>query len=332
MLIDPHEVHKRSELFLKNESEEQFFSALNSVLADAILPLQKNECQDAATLPIIYIVGTPRSGTTLLSQLLSRHLPIGYIDNLIARFWERPSVGIRLSQALVGCLGRDGVAFSSKHGTTDGMVGPHEFGYFWRKWLALDSAKSHKLNDIEISAIDVHRLRMILEGEILATFNSPVVFKNVICGFQAGILSRAHPASLFVWIKRDPEEVVRSILNCRMDRYGSYDAWWSLKPSTYSDLININSPVLQVFGQVNDCAKEFEQELCRPGINLVSVNYSSLLDSPESVLLDIANRISQLGFDITPLPKEPPVFQRQSKIKLPDYLETECARVFANSR
>ena len=51
------------------------------------IAIQKHYSQN---YPIIFIVGVPRSGTTLLSQLLIEHLDIGYINNHIAKYWMAP--------------------------------------------------------------------------------------------------------------------------------------------------------------------------------------------------------------------------------------------------
>jgi hypothetical protein len=40
--------------------------------------------------PVFFIVGAPRSGTTLLLQTIINHYNLGYINNFIARFWEAP--------------------------------------------------------------------------------------------------------------------------------------------------------------------------------------------------------------------------------------------------
>lgn len=325
---DPHEPHVRMERYSKNETDEAFFMALNQVLANVDLLLSRDAVSRTAQLPIIYIVGAPRSGTTLMSQVLSRYLPIGYVDNLIARFWQRPSVGVRLSQSLLGEAKREAIDFKSTHGVTHGIEGPHEFGYFWRAWLGLDSAKSHKLASEELVNIDFLGLKNALENEILGQFGAPVVFKNVICGFQAGLLTQVHPASLFIWIKRNPEDVVRSILKCRFERYGRYDAWWSLKPSTYDELEKISSPVLQVFRQVADCANEFEREFSKPGINYLHVDYADLIRDPSQVLECVCNAVKVLGFEIAPLVAEMPKFRELQPTLLPEEFETDLRKLF----
>jgi LPS sulfotransferase NodH len=329
---DPHDAQPRLAPFRKDDGDEAFFSALNRVLATAELPSRKRSDLDPATLPIVYVVGTPRSGTTLLSQLLSRYLPVGYINNLIARFWQRPSVGIRISAALLGESGRDKIAFDSLHGVTPGIEGPHEFGYFWRQWLRLDMAATHKLSATEAASVDVAGLRRALEQEILSEFAAPVVFKNAICGFQAELLSQVHPASLFIWIQRDTAEVTRSILRSRMERYGRYDAWWSLKPAGFPQLRELASPVQQVLGQVADCHDEFARALVLPGVRWLTVDYANLIQQPERVLEQVCDALAVMGHALSPLQHGRSglrALRRPANILLANELERELASSLA---
>ena len=116
----------RAEKYRKNEDEESFLIRLNNNLARTehlyFQPVQEQ-------LPNIFIIGAPRSGTTLLSQLITFVLDIGYINNFIARFWEAPLQGIRLSNIINTNLRQ--ISFNSTHGVTSNLNGPHEFGYYW---------------------------------------------------------------------------------------------------------------------------------------------------------------------------------------------------------
>lgn len=293
MQPDPHECAERAAPFRKAIGEEAYFAALNAVLATAELPDGRVAASD---LPIVYIVGVPRSGTTLLSQLASRFLPLGYIDNVVARFWLRPSVGIRLSRAILGPDARAGIRLDSTHGTTEGPAGPHEFGYFWRHWLRLDRAITHKLAPNELAAVDVPGLQRVLEHEILAAFAGPVVFKNVICGLQARLLTRCHPRSLFVAIERDPLAAAASILAARQRRYGNPAVWWSLKPSSYPEIAALPDPVDQVARQVLDIRRELRAELSGPGVQALHLDYAKLCADPAAALRRIGATLDVLGW------------------------------------
>lgn len=296
MQNDPHEHGARQGAYTKDKASEDFFLALNQALQAAPISIRDSF---AATedLPLIYVVGPPRSGTTLLSQLIARCLPVGYINNLIAHFWLRPSVGICLSRSFFTEESRAQIPLHSVHGTTHGIFSPHEFGYFWRQWLQLDNASTHHLTAEHLMRLDSQGLKNAIEQEILVPFSSPVALKNVICGFQASYLTELHPCSLFVYIERDLYSTAASILKVRRERFGNYDTWWSLKPSSYP-FSEEGDSASEVVRQVLDCKHEFDIELHRPGVQAIFTTYETLLSNPAGVLTEISNAITDLGWPV----------------------------------
>ena len=307
--------------FAKNMDDESFLTAFNKAIINADLFVPATNAIDAKDLPIIYVVGVPRSGTTLLSQLLCRYLPVGYINNFIARFWLRPSVGIMLSKIILGKDARKRINFRSVQALTEGPEGPHEFGYFWRHWLKLDDSPNHHLSNIALAAIDRDGLRRALEQEVLASFGAPVVFRNIICGLHADFLTKLHPVSLYVYVKRDPRDVVSSILKCRKDRFGTYGKWWSLKPSTYPFNDSKNDPVIDVIRQVADCRWEMECELASPGINSLTIEYQEMCKDPHATIEAVRSKISDMYRPIQMIDYDSPKFTVSDQSKMPDGLE-----------
>lgn len=323
MRQDPHETAPRLAELAKDEPAEDLLFCVNELLAGATLPAPPPD-PHAASRPILYTVGVPRSGTTVLAQLVARHLPVGYIDGVAARFWRRPSVGVALSVAVLGPIGARQVALSSRHGVSAGVTGPHEFGYFWRHWLCLDESPTHHLSPEHQARIDVPGLRRALEHELLASFRAPVAFRNSICGFHAGLLSQVHPATLFVHIRRDPLECARSILACRKERYGSYEAWWSLKPSTWP-FGGQSDPVAQVAHQVIDGRRELELELAAPPVHAIVIEYADLCRTPRESLERIRSGLAALGAELPLLGDLPTTLQTGGGHRLPDALERRLA-------
>jgi hypothetical protein len=328
MQFDPHEHGTRIARYAKNQSDEDFFLALNSVLASAELPLPGGAVE-GGLLPMVYMVGAPRSGTTVLSQIVCRYLPVGYINNLISRFWLRPSVGIRMSTAILGAESRREISFQSLHGTTRGLSDVHEFGYFWRHWLRLDHAPTHHLTPEMLAGVDRAGLKRALENEILASFQSVFAMKNVICGFHAEFLTGIHPKSLFVNITRDPHAAAASILKVRKERYGSYEAWWSLKPSTYPFPVPPDDAAAEVAMQVMECRREFAEEFARPGVHSLSLTYEDLCAEPLRAIEAICEALEGMGYVIRPLSADIPPMAPSSGTSLPASLETrlrDCLR------
>ncbi|MBR9817213.1 MAG: sulfotransferase [Rhodospirillales bacterium] len=293
MTENSHDFDPRISDFRKDESFEKYLHSLNLHLAKFNLP----KGVDGSQFPLIYVVGLPRSGTTLLSQLLSRYFEVGYVNNLIARFWLNPVVGIKLSQEILGSNARKRIQFKSIHGVTREPWGPHEFGYFWRHWLQLDQSETHKLSQEVLEKVDQDRLRITLDS-MTSAFEAPVVFKNVICGFQADFLSKLRPNSVFVLIERDPKDVANSLFRCRIDRYGDPAVWWSLKPSNFNEIKSIRSPKEQIKLQISGCEKDFKDELSKESVSCIRVNYEDLCADPEKNLRKIADFVTTLGYRI----------------------------------
>ncbi len=319
---DPHELGQRRPAYAKDPRLEAMLDGVNRALEHARLPPAGPGAERAAERPLIYVVGAPRSGTTLLHQLICRHLPVGYIDNLAARFWSRPSVGIALSLTMLGRPEGRCLELSSRHGVTPGPAGPSEYGYFWRHWLAVDASPTHHLDPSAQASVDAPGLRRTLEQEVLTAFDAPVVFKNLICGLNAALLARVHRRSVFVQVGRSPVDVVRSILRVRLERYGSYDTWWSLKPSTYpfSDLRG--DPVGEVVRQVRDCQAEVQAEVRASGAPALAVEYEELCAAPARVLQAIAERLGDLGHPVR-VREAPPVLTPRGAPPLPQHLDSE---------
>lgn len=327
--VEPHETHARLDDFAKSASDEVYLKALNQALVESGEALATESAINPAELPLVYIVGAPRSGATLLSQLCSRYLPLGYINNLIARFWLRPSVGIQLSRILLGESSGERIALTSTHGVTPELTGPHEFGYFWTLWLALGSSRTHHLSQDELARVDREGLRRVLEKEILGAFSRPVVFKNPICGFQASFLTELHPNSLFIHIRRDPYASAASILSCRKERFGTYDAWWSLKPSTWPfDSLQGDRPA-EVHRQVMDCRSELETEFSRPGVRSLTVEYQELCENTQEELARIGRAISAMCSSWRFGRISCPNLQVSKGVSLPEELERRLRALFA---
>src|ERR1051326_495618 len=84
--------------FGKNIVHEQRLADLNELLA----PLEAWLEQDfqAPIHPVTFVLGPPRSGTTVTGQLIARSGLFGFISNFAARFWGAPALGLRIERDL----------------------------------------------------------------------------------------------------------------------------------------------------------------------------------------------------------------------------------------
>lgn len=270
---------KLAKEFKKDATFEQVLSSLNECLYKE----GKSLLQDKGHLfPTLHILGAPRSGTTLVSQILASHLSIGYINNLIAAFWKAPIYGIELSKRLLGVEYKSN--FDSSFGRTNGILEPHEFGYFWNYHLNYSGLQ--QLGGSHESTINWEQLASTLNN-MTYHFNAPVAFKSFLFGFHAAAAVEYLPKTCFIYIKRDFLDNAFSILKLRKQLNGNVEAWGSIKPIQYDSLKSL-SVHEQIAGQILCMEHEYLSQLEQvPVGNRMHFQYEDVCENPANFLSKI---------------------------------------------
>lgn len=288
--------------FAKNKQFEQYMTWMNDALADKAQSIPSAADQFGESFPTLHVIGAPRSGTTLLTQLISTHLEIGYINNLIATFWKAPIFGIHLSKKLLGL--RYNSNLSSQYGRTNSIHEPHEFGYFWNFWLRYPDFQQRGIeHEIEV---DWKGLSKQLTDMTYA-FNLPILFKSFLLGFHSKKMHAVLPKTCFILVERDPIHNATSILKMRKTLVGSIENWVSMRPLTYNSLKS-RSPYEQVMGQVLYLQRDYEKQLSAiPESNKISVRYEEVCENPQIFLQKVQRMLTAQGVEVQlrdlPLPK-----------------------------
>lgn len=135
----------------------------------------------APVLPIIIVCGAPRTGTTLVSQTLIKHLPVGYFNNFTALFPRSPITVSRIFRKLF----TKRFDYHSYYGKTQSFSGPNDAFYIWNQWMKEDESgvrcvlRDEKIEDMKIFlelmnafsiclsfvriTVSIHRLRPLLK-------------------------------------------------------------------------------------------------------------------------------------------------------------------------
>jgi len=238
--------------------------------------------------PVIFIVGAPRSGTTLVLQTIINHLNIGYVNNFIAKFWQAPTVGAMLFKSLD--LPLPAIDYQSEYGFTTQIHGPHEFGYFWKRFFKYD--ESHELDPDKLNNIDSNLL--LREVASLETAMArPLVFKNPpALSLQIGYLKTTFPKAVFIHCKRKLLHNALSILKGRMQYMNDVNAWFSTKPREYDQLKSKPIPA-QIVGQITAINEKIEADLQEiPEQNKLTVPYEEFCLNPSSFVQEIHRLIT----------------------------------------
>jgi hypothetical protein len=246
----------------------------------------------------LFILGLPRSGTTLVYQYIIHRLEAAYFLNSMrySFFWPCLDTSLRLRGGRV--YQSD---FKSRYGTTRGPMAPHEGGEFWNRFF--DKEAYQKFRDIHPDSINhiTKTVRCLQE-----TFGSDLfVNKNVKHLLRIDALAGIFPDCRFLVVERDLADVALSLMRSRMKLFGRYDRWFSVRPENYNELLRLEPPE-QVAGQVRHLARTQERDLGSLDPSRVSrILYRDFCKDPE----DVFNRFPSL-FGSVPKRNEPvPRFQ-----------------------
>lgn len=293
----------RSDDYRKSQIEENFLLKMNLTL----LEKEKQHYQDyEIEYPFIFIFGLPRSGTTLMAQLIAYSQNVGYINNLMARFWLAPVHGIRLSKSVLARAEK--VSYQSEYARTSGMADIHEFGYFWRYWLKKETVADNAHAKEREGQIDWGGLKKTL-ANMQREFNKPMVFKNMFGAYHLKRLNQTLGKVLYVYIERDPLDVAVSILDARRKHYSDLKNWWSNIPVEYDELKDLDYWE-QIAGQVFYLNRFYSQEinLYAPD-NTVMVDYEELCLNPSAILETIQEKCrEQFNLDLRQIHEPPASF------------------------
>lgn len=186
--------------------------------------------------PAIFIIGAPRSGTTLTYQLMLRAFRLAYINNLTGDF---PRGGPVLARWLRCRHWRLPDTFDSRYGRTTGWAGPAEGGRFW--YHAIPPGRHHETRPDELSPANIEFMRRFVAAMDRA-YRAPFVSKNVFNSVRVPLLDRVFPRSVFVVVWRDPLANAGSMLAGRRRSLGNEPGFWSVRPRRLLDKLDIPVP------------------------------------------------------------------------------------------
>lgn len=250
----------------------------------------------APALPVVFVVGCARAGSTLLMQWLAHTGMVAYATNIISRFYKDPYVGALVHRILHDLDHRgevfpdkpDRSAFRSELGRTHGADAPHDFGYFWRNYfgfgeLQCDLVRTPDATQSAALQSDVAGMEQV--------FGRPVMLKAMEMNWHLPAIRALFPDSVFLFVQRDPIANAASLLKARRSFYGDDGAWYSYKPAEY-DTIKTLPPWEQVVAQVWHTNKAVRNGLKGlPAADVIEVEYERFCADPAWLHRLIATRL-----------------------------------------
>lgn len=277
-------------------------------LIERVLSLSGARAKRPAQTPI-FIVGAPRSGTTLTFQLVVHGFQAGYLTNTHCRLFGAPALASLLLRK------RDrSIAFESDYGRTAGRYGPSECGEWWYRFFPRDPAFVRR-KDMSAKALADFKRSLATLG---TAEGRPLVFKNLYAGLRMDPIIAAFPDALFLHVRRDRMDNAVSILEGRHAANGNYETWWSVPPSGYEALLG-HPPARQVLSQIELIDAQIENDVRDLGLEqqVLSVRYEDICADPAAFLDRVQSFLSSRGVDLQMAAPPPKEFEPRRKNRLP---------------
>jgi hypothetical protein len=269
--------------------------------------------------PPLFIVGAPRSGSTLLYQLVVERFDVAYLSNRHCRYFGAPS----FAQRIAGSRVEDRTAsYASVHGQTAGDAEPSECGPFWYRFFR----KSPQYTPLdEADPAQLRRLRAAVRA-LGDAAGRPPVFKNLVCSLRLGPIGAAFPEARFLFVRRDLGDNAASLLAARKRIHGDYAAWWSVEPPGIEELRSL-PPQEQVVEQVRavEAVIQADRDALGPE-RFLELRYEDVCDDPRQALRDAADFAGAGGIALLPRREVPERFDRPA----PSSLEPELREALAD--
>jgi hypothetical protein len=201
----------------------------------------------------VFIIGPPRSGSTILYQLITEYLNVLFIDNLNNMAREIPWFGFWLSHTVFGEKSHH--SFRSYHGNTKGLHAPNE-GLFWYNWLP---KSRHLVEPEEINYKSKQQMRDLIYA-LINKYQKPLIFKNLSFAVRLPLIHQLFPNAKIIYIKRDPLFVAQSIFMAKKKSNLPDTKLWSIQPRE-AQALGQYSPEKQAVHQTYHLYQQIEEDL-----------------------------------------------------------------------
>ncbi len=247
---------------------------------------------DSPLNPPTFIVGAPRSGTTVAYQLMTSQINASYISNFAESFPQFPAAATRLIRRQIRNYRSN---FTSNYGRTQSRAGPSEGYMVWQRWFRWKDGRDAQIcseDDCEAIAT-IAALESILGG--------PFISKDPHhCG-RILALGNVFPNCVFLWIRRDPAATAQSLLTARrlsprlLSKQPHDYIWWGYRPKAFNKIRN-KDYIDQVCEQVYYAERDIVDGLNGLGsARCLQIRYEHLCRDPSGQLARIKDFMRHWG-------------------------------------
>jgi len=261
--------------------------------------------------PPIFLLGAPRSGSTLATQVITDALDLGYISNRHCQWFGAPAFAERLFHPTAQRPSSD---YRSTHGQTNGPYAPAECGKWWYRFFR------RKPSYVRLDEVDPRRMARFRRSVAALTesFDRPVLFKNLYASLRIQAIAHYLPESLFVVIHRNEVDNGHSLLESRYRVFGGYEGWWSMEPPEIEVLKRLPAHA-QVIEQVRNTYALIENDLAASGVpafRRFDLYYEDFCVDPPSAINALDEFLTMNSCSVARRGNVPTSFQRRNAVRI----------------
>lgn len=249
---------------------QNYFAGFDRLANEAI------DKSQAANRQPIFIVGAPRTGSTLLYQLMIKHLKVAFISNLMALV---PKKMLFIAKHTNSWMKKIDCIRESNYGYVPGLFSPNEAGKIMRSWFEEATTPEEKR---------LIRNTIIYLSDI---FDAPFISKNLFNSLRLFAIYEILPEARFIHIHRDPLYTAQSIFLARRNALGSEHQWLGPKPDGYQASVDY-PPLYQVLWQVKQIECAIAKFFQASAAEYLDITYESLCTDTETVLQRVVDTFS----------------------------------------
>ena len=225
--------------------------------------------------PCLMIASPPRSGSTIIYQVLTRTIPCVYISNLHILFPRHASAFLMKK----GLLGNNLSDFTNYYGYTSSIHDVSE-GNEVIAGILKDSANKDLLRERFIGFVTTMK----------ATRERPLIFKNVGAYSNIVQIHLAIPEIRFLRVKRDPEQIIQSVL----EAYHELGTFNPVPPSVRE--LGIRDPIEFAVAQIEAIEARLDEQFSHlPPDSWEKIPYVAFCERPRDF-------INMVAYDMLKLP------------------------------
>ena len=242
----------------------------------------------------VFIIGAPRTGSTILYQLITSLLDVSYLDNLANMARYNPYMGLGFSSRHFKDQAHR--SYSSNFGNTlgDGLHAPAEALFFY-KWFPKDR---HYTVPADLTQDQLTAFRKTINA-LVDRYNKPLVLKNLSFSLRLQVLKQALPDAKYIVVNRDPLYTAQSLILAMRKNNAPGNKVWGILPKESAQLEGLETFEM-VVRQIYFIEKQIHEDLKQiPEDHILYIDYEKLGTGPEKIMDSI---ISLLGSDVEKRP------------------------------